>query len=326
MLVEPLKVFLEFCSIYPGKKSQMLSKKNNDSYEEELLYISKIKENFTKRDLAKFVEKFNHYSSDKILNLFTPKKISLDMHKERFYWNFLGIYKLDILTPDDTIYLEVKLDKIYFNPKIETIELDFSFYNNFKSYNPFESPYLDTFSNLLNALREAGELDSKNFIKKNRYSNLKRNRDQYYLTTTNFKEKCSNCFKYFKITIWYNNKPYIISYKMDLTVGNSSAWSTNQQFTELVCQNFTILTKQEIEDLMNDYYSFLNNEADIFNEDLVTDIHSLQTKLNLKDTYPVLLNSEEDDEDDDEDEEDDNEEDDLDGDSQEESNDENNIN
>ena len=319
MLVEPLKVFLEFCSIYPGTKSLMLSEKNNDSYEEELMYISKIKENFTKRDLAKFVEKFKHSSSDKILNLFTPKKISSDTHRERFYWNFLGIYKLDILTPDDTIYLEVKLDKIYFNPKIETIELDFSFYNNFKSYNPFESPYLDTFSNLLNALREAGELDSKNFIKKNRYSNLKRNRDQYYLTSTNFKESCSNCFKYFKITIWHNNKPYVIGYKMDLTVGNSSAWSTYQQFTELVCQNFTILTKQEIEDLMNDYYSFLNNEADIFNEDLVTDIHSLQTKLNLKDTYPVLLNSGEDGEED-------NEEDDLDGDSQEESNDENNIN
>lgn len=316
MLVEPLKVFLEFCSIYPGTKSQMLSKKNNDSYEEELTYISKIKENFTKRDLAKFVEKFKHSSSDKILNLFTPKKISLDTHRERFYWNFLGIYKLDILTPDNNICLEVKLDKIYFNPKIETIELDFSFYNNFKSYNPFESPYLDTFSNLLNSLREAGELDSKNFIKKNRYSNLKRNRDQYYLTTTNFKESCSNCFKYFKITIWYDNKPYIISYKMDLTVGNSSAWSTHQQFTELVCQNFTILTKQEIEDLINDYYSFLNNEAEIFNEDLVTDIHSLQTKLNLKDIYPVLLNSGEDIEEDIE----------VDGDSQEESNDENNIN
>ena len=76
MLVEPLKVFLEFCSIYPGTKSQMLSKNNNDSYEEELLYISKIKENFTKRDLAKFVEKFKHSSSDKILNLFTPNQQS----------------------------------------------------------------------------------------------------------------------------------------------------------------------------------------------------------------------------------------------------------
>ena len=273
--------YLECLNIQPKVKKSLLNEPDS--------YFTDIKNaaidyglNMSKKDIIKFVRDYKIKNADSFVDLFNIKNLKPEIDGDIAYWNFLGVFRLSILTPATEKIFELKLTNVNLKPAANAIELEFDFFNNFEYYNPFCSPFIGLYKKIIDSLPARG---GKKYCYLNNYNDAWRSVGRDFslnLKTRELIDECAEIYKHFEIIINYKNKKYAVGYKMDLIYDERNRWSNNKNFVHLACQNFTILNSKELVELEEDYKEFNSDNSSKFNHSFGNMIEDLKAGLDIK--------------------------------------------
>lgn len=199
---------------------------------------------------------------------------------------YSGAAKLSILNAQKVYNFDLRLKEINFNHKSMAIVLNFEFFNYSKLYPVLSSPYFKVFENFINDLKLTPN------YKKIELRNLFDFSTNYISTKQAFYEKCLELYNTYEIYISSPTKTYDIGYKMDIDYKGE-----NRSFVNFECENFTILTNLELEELIKEYLEFRESILADYTEDFRDFSNNLIKDLGILNNEDIFVSTEELDED-----------------------------
>lgn len=199
---------------------------------------------------------------------------------------YSGAAKLSILDAQKVYNFDLRLKEINFNHKSMAIVLNFEFFNYSNLYPVLSSPYLKIFENFMDDLKLTPNY-KKMELKKLFYFN-----ENHISVKNTFYKKCLELYNTYEIYISSPTKTYDIGYKMDIDYKGE-----NSSFVNFECENFTILSNLELEELIKEYSEFRESILADYTEDFRDFSNNLIKDLGILNNEDIFVSTEELDED-----------------------------
>ena len=228
----------------------------------------------------------NYFSKGVNKNFFMDMMDYIDKKDAVNSYIYSGAAKLSILDAQKVYNFDLRLKEINFNHKSMAMVLNFEFFDYSKLYPVLSSPYLKIFGNFMDDLKLTPNYKKMDLRKLFNFS------DNYISVKNTFYEKCLELYNTYEIYISSPTKTYDIGYKMDMVYNGET-----RSFISFECENFTILSNLELEELIKEYSEFRESILADYTEDFRDFSNNLINDLGILNNEDIFVSTEELDED-----------------------------